>query len=188
MRNRILRLTIRILFLCAGTACLFMCGRMINGDPVRMPGLWIGGLIVLLAWAVFRLSRMHLCERYSMKRFENLWIEDRKTKKGLIYRDKPGCYVILIYRFPPVLPGSAGYSNVYVGQSLEVYHRVHNHLNRKGNGDVYADVRDGKHIEIEVYPCRKDKLNEMEIQLIRKYDAEEYYNRTAGGAAKRRRF
>lgn len=172
----------------AGIACIFMCVRMAQGMPVSNPALWIGGLILFLIWIILRLSRMHLCERYSMRQFEGKWIEDRKTKKGLMYRDKPGCYAILIYRFPHLLPFTAGYSNVYVGQSLEVYHRVHNHLNRKGNGDVYADVRDGRHIEIEIYPCRKDKLNDLEIELIRKYDAEEYYNRTAGGGTKRGRF
>ena len=164
---------------------VFMCIRMINGLPTAVPWLWLCGLIGLLCVLIIKISQASACERYTMKRFEQQWIVDRRRKKGLIYRDRPGCYVILIYRLPRVLPFTAGYSNVYVGQSLGVYHRVHNHLNRKGNGDVYADVRDGKQIEIEVYPCRKEQLNDLEIRLIKKYDAEDYYNRTAGGGTRR---
>ena len=68
---------------------------------------------------------------------------------------------------------------------MEVYRRVHNHLSRKGNGDVYADAREGKYIEIEIYPCAPAKLNDLERKLIRKYHAESYYNRTSGGGMKR---
>ncbi len=185
---RYVRMFISLILVSAGLFCTGMCIRMIGHAPVRYPVVWVIGLIVFLVFLVIRLSRMNACERYTMERFERQWIEDRKTRKGLMYRDKPGCYAILIYRFPKILPFTAGYSNVYVGQSLDVYHRVHNHLNRKGNGDVYADVRDGKHIELEIYPCRKEKLNELEIRLIRRYDAEAYYNRTAGGGTHRKRW
>lgn len=134
---------------------------------------------------VWVLSRFDLCERYTMKQFEANWIKDRAKQKGFHYHDKPGCYVILIYRFHNLLPFAAGRTGVYVGQSLEVYRRIHSHLNRKGNGDVYADARQGRYIEIEVYPCRPQKLNAMERKLIRKYHAESSYNRTSGGGTKR---
>ena len=165
--------------------CSFQCAKRIDRQPVETPVLWIAGLILSLAYMVWKLSRFDLCERYTLKQFEANWIKDRSRQKGFHYHDKPGCYAILIYRFPHVLPFAAGYSNVYVGQSLEVYQRIHNHLNRKGNGDVYADVRDGRHIEIEVYPCKPSRLNAMEKKLIRRYHAEAYYNRTAGGGTRR---
>ncbi|MBQ9328518.1 MAG: GIY-YIG nuclease family protein [Solobacterium sp.] len=177
-----------LLLLCVDGFGLFsawMCIQMIQKHPVTQPGVFVIGLIVFLSVLVVRMSRLRRSERYTMASFEKKWIIDRSAKKGLRYQDKPGCYVILIYRFPHLLPQTGGYSNVYVGQSLEVYQRIHNHLNRKGNGDVYADVRDGRHVEIEVYPCRKDQLNDLEIKLIRRYRAEEYYNRTAGGGTKR---
>ena len=162
-----------------------MCFRMTAHASVTMPAVWILGLILSLIYFIWIISRWNLCEHYTMKRFEDSWIQDRSRQKGLYYHDRPGCYVILSYRFPHILPFTFTFSNVYVGQSMEVYRRVHSHLNRKGNGDVYADVRDGKHIEIEIYPCRPSHLNDLERKLIRKYHAEEYYNRTAGGAKKR---
>ena len=147
--------------------------------------VWIIGTILLLLLILNKVSHANFRESYTYKTFENKWIQNRNKEKGLKYRDKTGCYVIFIYRFPKLLPGNIGYKNVYVGQSLEVYKRVHNHLNRKGNGDVYADVRDGKSIYIDIYPCTPKKLNELEKKLIRKYKAEKYYNRTSGGATKR---
>ncbi|MBR2677260.1 MAG: GIY-YIG nuclease family protein [Solobacterium sp.] len=162
-----------------------MCFQMTAHAPVTMPAVWILGLILSLLYLIWVISRWNLCERYTMKRFEACWIQDRSRQKGLYYHDRPGCYVILSYRLPHILPFTFTFSDVYVGQSMEVYRRVHSHLNRKGNGDVYADVRDGKHIEIEIYPCKPSRLNDLEKTLIRKYHAEEYYNRTVGGAKKR---
>ncbi|MBO7703937.1 MAG: GIY-YIG nuclease family protein [Solobacterium sp.] len=163
-----------------GAGSFLMCSSMLRKEPVPYPWVWIIGLIAALLYTSLKLSGMNVSERYTMKEFESRWIEDRAKQKGLLYRDKPGCYVILIYG-----PLSLKPSGVYAGQSLEVYRRVHNHLNRKGNGDVYADARDGKRIVIEVYPCPPSGLNDLERKLIRKYHAEAYYNRTAGGGAKR---
>ncbi len=171
-----------------GLVSLFMCAAMVMRLPVRAPLGWVIGLIVFLLYGVYVIARIPRCQTFSAERFEALWRSDPAKRKGFFYRDHPGCYVILIYRHKPVLPFSFGYENVYAGQSLEVYRRVHNHLNRKGNGDVYADRREGKYIEIEIYPCRKEQLNELEIALIRRYRAESYYNRTAGGGKKRKRF
>ena len=165
--------------------CGFKCAEIFQGRSVPLSGVWIFGLALSLFLLILSVSGMDLCESYTAERFEEMWIKDRKKEKGLFYRDKPGCYAILIYRFGRILPFQAGYENVYVGQSLEVYRRVHNHLNRKGNGDVYADLRDGKHIEIEIYPCKEKELNDLERRLIRKYHAMSSYNRTAGGGTKR---
>jgi hypothetical protein len=150
-----------------------------------VPALAVIAGIVLLAVIVMALGRWNACERYTQKQFEAGWITDRAKGKGLCYRDRPGCYVILAYRFRPVLPFAMGYDSVYAGQSMTVYHRVHSHLNRKGNGDIYADRREGKWIEIEVYPCTPRQLNDLERKLIRRYHAENSYNRTAGGGMKR---
>lgn len=184
----LVRILMHALMLAGGGLSVFMCVKMAGHGAVRLPGVWIAGLLVFLLYLLLALSRMSRSERYTMKEFERKWIIDRAHQKGFLYHDKPGCYVIRIYRHKPLLPVAAGYMSVYVGQSMEVYRRVHNHLNRKGNGDVYADARDGSYIEIDIYPCSPAKLNKMEISLIRRYHAEDYYNRTAGGGTKRSRF
>lgn len=150
--------------------------------------LWLIGIVLLLVLLVKKISGSLFFEEYTVKKFEKHWIADRKKEKGLKYQDRPGCYVILIYRHPRLLPFALGYEEVYVGQSTNVYSRVHNHINRKGNGDVYADIKEGKSVIIDIYPCKARQLNTIEKKLIRKYHADRYYNRTAGGGKKRNLF
>jgi len=109
---------------------------------------------------------------------------DPKTCSGYRYCDRPGCYVVEIYS------GRLAYtlgkrSEAYVGQSLHVNHRVHSHLSGKGNGDVYADARDGCVITIRFYLVGKKRLNSLEKKLIARYHAIESYNRTIGGGKRR---
>jgi hypothetical protein len=159
---------------------------MVQGEAVEYLWLWIGGLILLLLTVLHDLSAVRPAAHYTAAEFERKWITDRNKEAGLAYRDGPGCYVILIYKHRRILPFDFGYESVYAGQSMTVLHRVHGHLNRKGNGDVYADLREGKWVEIDIYRCPPVKLNDLERKLIRRYHAEQYYNRTSGGGMKRR--
>ena len=82
------------------------------------------------------------------KDFMNDWIIDKKTKQGYFYNHSAGCYVILIFNKYVKNGRFDKYENVYVGQSIWVENRVHNHLIGKGNGDVYADVKYGKKVYV----------------------------------------
>ncbi len=99
------------------------------------------------------------------------------------YRDHdgPGVYTILIYEDSKVLSAS-DYAMSYAGQSLKVYHRVHQHLTGKGNGDIYADYRNGRHLLIRIERCEEDQLNDLEIERISQLDSKRRYNITSGGA------
>ena len=99
--------------------------------------------------------------------------------------DKPGCYIILIYKrhpFKSTVQKSKRYNDVYIGQSVNMHKRVYNHVTGHGNGDVYADVKYGKHVYIKFVPCTTDQLNIYEKGLIDEFNATESYNRTKGGA------
>lgn len=72
-----------------------------------------------------------------------------KVTGGYKTLDQPGCYVIIT----APSPDWKSYENVYVGQSLHVCSRVRNHLTGHGNGDVYADVRNGKPVYVKIMPC-----------------------------------
>lgn len=70
--------------------------------------------------------------------------------------DKPGCYIILIYKRRPLyhtVQKCKRYNEVYVGQSVNMYKRVYNHLTGHGNGDVYADVKYGKYVYVKFIAC-----------------------------------
>jgi hypothetical protein len=105
------------------------------------------------------------------------------NRDGFKYQDGSGCYVITIYRKPVKNNSWKTYENVYVGQSTNVYQRVHNHFNGKGNGDVYADIKCGKWVYVSFVRCEEYELNDMEIKLIFIFNATESYNKTRGGSA-----
>lgn len=114
--------------------------------------------------------------------FMNDWIIDKKTKQGYFYNHSAGCYVILIFSKYVKNGRFDKYENVYVGQSIWVENRVHNHLIGKGNGDVYADVKYGKKVYVKLIYCSRERMNGLERRLIEKYDATNSYNGTAGGS------
>ena len=104
---------------------------------------------------------------------------------GFKVQDRPGCYVILIFDKPVRNGRYKGYKNVYVGQSIHVFQRVRNHLTGHGNGEVYADVKYGKYVYVQIVPCKQEDLNRTEIRLIEAFDATRSYNKTVGGAKRR---
>ncbi len=157
-------------------------------DSSLQNGFLFGG-IALFLWASIRILVASGSQGRWMSREEFLedWIVDRKRQKGYKYQDEPGCYVIASYEHP--LKSSdqiRNYQNVYVGQSLKVYHRIFSHFSGRGNGEVYGDVRDGLYVYVRVVPCKEKKLNEMERRLIQVYHATKSYNKTEGGATVRR--
>ena len=116
------------------------------------------------------------------EKFEDEWIISEKDRVGLKYNDFSGCYVILIFEKPVRGRRFSGWENIYVGQSVNVCQRVHNHFNGKGKGDVYADIKYGKFAYVRIIPVKQKRLNDMETALIEAFSAMESYNKTKGGA------
>ena len=124
----------------------------------------------------------------SADEFERNWISVKYGKKGVAgykYNDGPGCYVIMIYSHEPAESERENYENIYIGQSVNVCKRVHNHLNGKGNGDVYADRKMGKPIYVHFERCPEKDMNKLEKNLIAAYKATDSYNTTRGGGKRR---
>ena len=120
--------------------------------------------------------------------FEKDWISAKSGKKGVAgykYNDTPGCYVITIFSEPVTDDDFFNYENIYIGQSVNVCQRVHNHFNGKGKGDVYADIKYGKFAYVRIVPCKKEEMNKMEKDLIRAFNATASYNSTKGGGIRR---
>ena len=118
------------------------------------------------------------------EKFETEWIISEKDRVGLKYNDFSGCYVILIFEKPVHGRRFSGWENIYVGQSVNVCQRVHNHFTGKGKGDVYADIKYGKFAYVRIIPVKQKRLNDMETALIEAFSATESYNKTKGGAKK----
>ena len=116
--------------------------------------------------------------------FEENWrTEDADgNRTGYKYNDFSGCYVIMIFEKKVHFGRFKGYDNIYIGQSVNVCQRVHNHFCGKGKGDVYADIKYGMEAYVRIIPCKVKKLNKTEKRLIEAFNATESYNRTRGGA------
>ncbi len=130
----------------------------------------------------------------SSEEFERDWIlEDARSgePQGYKYQRFPGCYVILMFDREVRNGEYTGYDDIYIGQSVNVTHRVHSHFTGKGNGDVYADLKFGRYAYVQLIPCEREDMNELERALIEEFDATESYNSTRGGgtdwAGRRRR-
>lgn len=125
----------------------------------------------------------------SAEEFQRDWISmkanGRKGAAGYKYEDGAGCYVIESFPVGTENPDFSHPDEVYVGQSLHICNRVRNHLNGKGNGDVYADVREGKPVFVHFERCEDPQMNDLEKRLIDAFHATESYNSTRGGARRR---
>lgn len=151
-------------------------------------------LILLILWAAASHTKRAVNARLRRKMrkggfmhwsaFEQDWIIDRKdgAQTGYKYNDRPGCYIIMIFAKPVRGKRFVNYENIYIGQSVNVCQRVHNHFNGKGNGDVYADIKYGKEAYVRIVPCKAKRLNDMETALIEAFSATDSYNKTKGGA------
>lgn len=154
----------------------------------------ICGVVLLVAVAVAvwqahkqaeRRRRVVGSEPISARDFLTHWrVGKRGSGLGYAAVDRPGCYVILTN---PVARdnGDVSYDAVYVGQSIHVCSRVRQHLSGHGNGDVYADVRAGKNVQIRIVPCDERAMNDVERELIDAFHATNSYNRTRGGSRRR---
>lgn len=157
----------------------------------------IGVLLLILIWLVLHdLKNTHFNGRYDIgetpvnkfiywKDFEKNWVYAKvgnKSADGYKVMEDSGVYVILIKNHYSYLGSFRTYRDVYVGQSLTLYQRVHDHFNGHGNGDVYADCKYNKRVYVKLIPCSPDEMNSLEIKLIKFYDATKSYNVTKGGS------
>ena len=72
----------------------------------------------------------------------------------------------------------------YVGQSVNVLHRVHTHIQGRGNGDLHTDLTQGDPFTVKIFPLNQSgyaTLNDFERELIGVHHAYSHgYNRTRG--------
>ena len=147
-------------------------------------------LLVILVRNGRRITNARLRRRIRSGRFihytefEENWItaDDNGEPTGYKYNDFSGCYVIMIFGKKVHFNHFRNYENIYIGQSVNVCQRVHNHFCGKGKGDVYADIKYGMEAYVRIIPCKVKKLNDMEKKLIEAFNATESYNKTRGGA------
>ena len=164
---------------------------------------WAFVLIIVIAsiFAVFKIedayqnrkARKRVFEGPFISRsdFEKNWICNEKdangktVKKGYKYTSSNGCYVIFVYHQPAEKCGYRNYDDVYVGQSLDINHRVHAHFRCMGNDSVASAIQRGKFLYVRLLPCIARDMNKCEKRYIKALNAIYSYNRTRGGGQRR---
>ena len=99
--------------------------------------------------------------------------------------DGPGCYAIVA---DPAVgdDGEVTFSDIYVGQSVHVCKRLREHLLGHGNARVAEDLGEGRNVHVCVMRCDEPELDDLEVALIRAFDATSYANELPGGSQGRR--
>ena len=173
-----------------------IAGRDLTSFEISLIALILIALVLIIG--CFKLLRIERQRRHQAELRQSIlgsqlipvgaFLSNWKTTKsgnrvtgGYKTMDQPGCYVIVT----SPSPDGMAYENVYVGQSLHVCSRVRNHLTGHGNGDVYADVRNGKPVFVKIVPCAAQQMNALERNLIKAFNATSSYNSTAGGSKRR---
>lgn len=94
--------------------------------------------------------------------------------------DKPGCYIILIFNEPVKNEDYSGYKKVYVGQSIHVNSRVHQHLHGSHVPQIHNSYNNGKMVYICIIHCKKEYLDDLETTLIHSFNWKKMYNQKKG--------
>lgn len=153
-------------------------------------------LVLVLLFALLVIYMPHRKERRMRKaarkqkiipaeQFEEDWIINEKKRLGYKYEVFSGCYVIFIFEKPVHGGDYRNFDDIYIGQSVNVTRRVYGHLTGKGKGDVYADIKYGRYAYVEMIPCERDEMNDLERALIEVFHSTESYNDTQGGGQDR---
>ena len=97
--------------------------------------------------------------------------------------DCSGIYVLLFYAEDPSRTGKGEkYDDIYVGQSLNVYTRVKEHLECRSHlKKVQTLLNEGCYVYARVYECEESELNFYEKYCIMYWEATQSLNTTRGG-------
>lgn len=123
------------------------------------------------------------CEFVSSDEFFTRW------ENGLKYREASGCYALFFYDHPISLNSVSQrkrFRNLYIGQSENIFYRVHEHFSGRGNDGAMRLLSHGTPAYAVFLPCGLWRMNVYEKSLIRAFRSDiRGLNVRAGGARER---
>lgn len=116
--------------------------------------------------------------RMSAAKFQENWgVQSKVPGAHEGYLAYSGCYVVITCDSAVRKDDYSRYRELFVGKSENIGASIHDDFVGRGNPDVYADVKYKQHVYVLLYPCEKDKIDQLEASLITALDADESYNR-----------
>ena len=90
--------------------------------------------------------------------------------------DMPGCFVIATYKKMDFDKDLTDYTGIFVGRAENAAEGVEAAMSKKGNPDVYADVKFKQNVHVYVYNCLPDRMDERYEGLLQTFAGDESYN------------
>ena len=156
-------------------------------NPVIIVVLGIIGISVLA-----HLARNHSLRRQVLGAHHEFISSDEFHERwadGLKYREQNGCYALFFYEKqinPYSLKQRKRFKTLYVGQSKDLFFRVHEHFSGRGNDGVMRLLNHGTPAYAVFLPCGLWRMNEYEKALIKAFRANRNgLNIQAGGGKER---
>lgn len=149
--------------------------------------------LIIIAFVAYRiLQNKRLRDDVLSLRREFLFLDEfmKKWEEGLNHVERSGCYCLFFYDKEidvNSLPERRQYKYLYVGQSKDIFYRVHEHLTGRGNDSAMRLVSHGTPVYAVFLPCSLWRMNPYEKQLISVFNAtgDRGLNKQSGGARRR---
>lgn len=90
--------------------------------------------------------------------------------------DMPGCFVIATYKKMDFDKDLTDYTGIFVGRAENAAEGVETAISKKGNPDVYADVKFKQNVHVYVYNCLPERMDERYESLLQTFAGDESYN------------
>lgn len=121
-------------------------------------------------------ARKTIIQAASMSIPQAKFAEQRTAHLALVSGGRfPGCYAI-VRTGKGFARDLSDFQDVYVGASGDMWAAVAGELAGDGNPDVYADAKYEAGVQILLYPCQEEQLEELKRNLIVALDADVSYN------------
>ncbi len=115
--------------------------------------------------------------RMEVERFIENWNLQASVSDEKGYLDFTGCYAVATYGHAVKREDYSDFRDIYIGKSTNMGQSIHDDITGKGNPDVYADVKYQQDVYVLLFPCKEDKLDQLERSLVVALDADASYNR-----------
>ena len=147
--------------------------------------LGIIGIIIAYRWTERTMLKRHVLSQdfLSEEEFTSQW------SAYLKHKEESGCYAIFFYD-KPINPLSTEqrkrFKTLYIGQSKDIFYRVHEHFTGRGNDGAMRLITHGVPAYAVFLPAGLWHLNDYETRLIRAFKANKIgLNVQRGGGQKR---
>ena len=88
----------------------------------------------------------------------------------------PGCFVIATYAKFDFDKDLTDYLGIYIGKAMSIGNGIEETFSKRGNPDLYADMKYKQNIQIYLFTCREEELDTKYDLLLEALQSDRSYN------------